>query len=336
MKRNVCLLAMRTLMLSTLLSSAWATELPGYDFHYRISGDAAVAPVQVFDDGKHLYLQFKDQNVIPALFVHIQSGAVRLAVNKEFPYLVTDKLSQQVLVKLDGRQAMVTYTGGRALSDGGRMTGAAIAQAETGSAHIPSQLSSSSSNPFADNGNFSGELIFKQPQALPQSGQPAVAMPYIPAAQSNPVVQLNEMEKISLPGSSGVPLSVSVPLSVFNAESSAHHRPLYVVLRGDSMSRIAHRYGITVKQIMRLNQLNNANWLAIGQTLRIPARATLMQTEARMMPVNHAEHTTPTRAKRLMSWPSSQITVLRLAQHIDSTEFTQHLIKIKFTGRGNE
>jgi len=44
----------------------------------------------------------------------------------------------------------------------------------------------------------------------------------------------------------------------------------YVVQRGDNLYRIALRYGTTVQAIMNANGLRNANFIWVGQRLRIP------------------------------------------------------------------
>src|SRR5699024_10138642 len=43
----------------------------------------------------------------------------------------------------------------------------------------------------------------------------------------------------------------------------------YTVKRGDNMSTIAQRYGTTTKQIVRWNNLKNANLIRPGQRLRV-------------------------------------------------------------------
>jgi len=45
---------------------------------------------------------------------------------------------------------------------------------------------------------------------------------------------------------------------------------IYVVRAGDSLGRIAARYGITVQSLMRANGIRNANFIYIGQRLSIP------------------------------------------------------------------
>lgn len=45
----------------------------------------------------------------------------------------------------------------------------------------------------------------------------------------------------------------------------------YVVRRGDTLSKIARRYGTTVNAIVRLNRIENPNLIYIGQILQIPS-----------------------------------------------------------------
>lgn len=46
----------------------------------------------------------------------------------------------------------------------------------------------------------------------------------------------------------------------------------YVVVKGDTLSKIARQYGTTVGDIMRANKLNSSSILRIGQKLTIPAK----------------------------------------------------------------
>ena len=44
----------------------------------------------------------------------------------------------------------------------------------------------------------------------------------------------------------------------------------YVIKRGDTLTRIAHRYGTTVKKLMDMNhQITNANLIHTGATIRV-------------------------------------------------------------------
>ncbi|MCX7670282.1 MAG: LysM peptidoglycan-binding domain-containing protein [Anaerolineae bacterium] len=48
---------------------------------------------------------------------------------------------------------------------------------------------------------------------------------------------------------------------------------IHVVERGETLARIAARYGVTVQQITELNGITNPNLIYTGQKLRIPAAA---------------------------------------------------------------
>ena len=45
----------------------------------------------------------------------------------------------------------------------------------------------------------------------------------------------------------------------------------YTVKKGDTLSSIARKYGVSVQAIMKENNLNGSN-IQVGKTLRIPAR----------------------------------------------------------------
>lgn len=166
---------------------AGASELSGYDFHYAVSGDATVAPIQVFDDGQYLYLQFKSQVDIPAVFIHAANGMVRMDVHPEFPYFVLDNLSPEVVLKFGGKQAVVTYTGGRALLDGGQSHGTVQTGIQNMSASIPNNSPRKmNANAIKQISHFSGELFFVQnTRSTPVDTAPCIlTAPIAPATLS--------------------------------------------------------------------------------------------------------------------------------------------------------
>ena len=68
-------------------------------------------------------------------------------------------------------------------------------------------------------------------------------------------------QRLRIPGSAGAP-SASTP----SAAQGTH-----VVQRGETLARIARRYGTTINALMQANGLSNANFIYVGQRLRIPA-----------------------------------------------------------------
>ncbi len=58
------------------------------------------------------------------------------------------------------------------------------------------------------------------------------------------------------------------------AAGGAQQTTTYIVQRGDILSRIAARYGVTVQYLVRLNGLANADAIYTGQRLLVPATGT--------------------------------------------------------------
>ncbi len=245
-----------SLLSAAFLSISHASELPGYDFHYSSAGDTAVRPVQIFDDGSRLYLQFRDPDLIPALFVNTENGVMRLPVHQDFPYIVVDRLSPEILVKVGEQQALVHYDGGRPLTDNGSMTGSSRPLTVAASASIPPERDTGLSTPFARSENkdqFAGELIFNQAPVVPLTEpRSAATTRYLPANS---------------------PISALIPAAIKKSDS-------HIVSAGESISLIAQKYHVSVRQIILLNNLHNANLIYAGQKLVLPAE---IKTETRMI-----------------------------------------------------
>jgi len=62
-----------------------------------------------------------------------------------------------------------------------------------------------------------------------------------------------------------------MPASVF-AESSDRDGKVHVVRRGDTLAKIALRYGVSVTALSRANNVRNANVIYVGQRLVIPTK----------------------------------------------------------------
>ena len=245
-----------SLLSAAFLSISHASELPGYDFHYSAVGDGAVRPVQIFDDGTHLYLQFRDPDMIPAVFVNAENGIIRLSVHQDFPYIVVDRLSPEILVKVGEQQAIIRYDGGRSLTDNGSMTGSSEPLALASAASIPAESDPDPATPFSHSESpepFSGELIFNQtPTVIKTESHAATTGTYMPA-------------------NSAVPVSVPVALTKSN---------VHIVSAGESISLIAQKYHVSVHQLIILNNLHHVNLIYAGQKLLLPAE---IQGEAKII-----------------------------------------------------
>jgi len=61
-----------------------------YDFNWQLSGDPAVAPLQVFSGAGRTWLQFAPGRTPPALFAQTPAGLQPLTYTRQEPYLIVD------------------------------------------------------------------------------------------------------------------------------------------------------------------------------------------------------------------------------------------------------
>lgn len=59
------------------------TTMPGLDFAYELTGDPEAMPLQIFDDGKKTFFQFKKDADSPITFTEISGKAVLLALKSD-------------------------------------------------------------------------------------------------------------------------------------------------------------------------------------------------------------------------------------------------------------
>jgi len=78
-----------------------------FDFSWVLSGDRLAAPLQVFDDGRHMWLQFSPSQGIPQLLGHTPQGWMALDYAVQGAYVVLNSVWQQLQVKAGGLEALV-------------------------------------------------------------------------------------------------------------------------------------------------------------------------------------------------------------------------------------
>jgi hypothetical protein len=142
-----------------------------YNFDWELSGHRAVAPVQVFDDGRKTWLQFSPQQPVPAIFVGSDGGGRPLAYAQDGPYVV-----------LDGVWSVLVLRGGRLKStirrlndrDGGQH---AKNEAQQISGADARATASASATPVAVDGLETGHAVHSQgaSAAIPVAAADAVA-----------------------------------------------------------------------------------------------------------------------------------------------------------------
>jgi LysM repeat protein len=142
-------------------------------------------------------------------------------------------------------------------------------------------------------GDYDGGLSEAEYAAFLQGDAKTAAKGAAPVAPSQPPVRPSDGKQIAVPFKGEevieIPAPSTEPAARTKAEKArkdkdqkdAKAKPepgkkgettAYTVLRGDNLSRIAHKFGITVEDITRANGDMHPDTLRDGQVLNIPAR----------------------------------------------------------------
>lgn len=91
--------------------SADSMRVGAYDFGYLLSGDVRAKPVQVFDDGRSTYFQFRAGDAVPAIF-SAHGGLPQLLVpTQEGPYVRVPEINGRFVLQVGWAQAHVIHGG---------------------------------------------------------------------------------------------------------------------------------------------------------------------------------------------------------------------------------
>ena len=92
-------------------TGADSTRVGAYDFGYAASGDARARPIQVFDDGRSTFFQFRPGESVPAIFTH-KAGVPQLLVPfQEGPYIKVANVHGRFVLQVGRAQAAVVHAG---------------------------------------------------------------------------------------------------------------------------------------------------------------------------------------------------------------------------------
>ncbi len=109
LKRSLIFMA---ILAASLAHSSNSERIGAYDFSYDITGDVRVRPVQVFDDGRSTYFQFRSGDAVPAIFVMTTAGPVLSMPEFEGPYVRLPSISGAYLLRMGYGVGQVKYSGG--------------------------------------------------------------------------------------------------------------------------------------------------------------------------------------------------------------------------------
>jgi hypothetical protein len=90
------------------------------DFDWLLTGDRAVAPIQVFNDENQTWLQFAPDQVLPAIFVVASGREQPIRYRRQSPYAVVEGHWSEFVLHGGGLSARATYGGSRHASQATR------------------------------------------------------------------------------------------------------------------------------------------------------------------------------------------------------------------------
>jgi hypothetical protein len=82
-----------------------------FDFDYAAAGDVRAKPVQVFDNGRETYFQFRAGEAVPAIFSNKSNVPQLLQVTQEGPYVKVPEVHGRFVLQVGRAQANVVYSG---------------------------------------------------------------------------------------------------------------------------------------------------------------------------------------------------------------------------------
>ncbi|MFM0592732.1 transglycosylase SLT domain-containing protein [Paraburkholderia dilworthii] len=179
---------------STIAASA------AYNFGWTVTGADQAKPMQVFDDGSKVFVQFVDMKHIPAIFAETPNGRVLLRWDLQFPYAVIARPEQTLIFQSGTFEARASRTPGAAQSSASAASRDSVPA--TASTAASSPLSTPTSRDQKTARAASTDALWyvsspttskPQPQAstaqavpLQAATQPPSAPPSVPAPKAKP------------------------------------------------------------------------------------------------------------------------------------------------------
>jgi hypothetical protein len=99
-----------------------ATPKGALDFSWRLSGDRAVAPLQVFSDSTHTWLQWQTGQVLPAIFGLTEAGEQLVTYERHGPYAKLEGAWTRLVFRGAHQQAQARHVSSLAASQLGTVT----------------------------------------------------------------------------------------------------------------------------------------------------------------------------------------------------------------------
>lgn len=136
-------------------SSPVVAASANYNFGWTVTGADQAKPMQVFDDGSKVFVQFIDMKHVPAIFAETPNGRVLLRWDLQFPYAVIARAEQTLIFQSGSYEARATRSAAGALASApaaapaSGATNAANAATANAAGAKTAKAASSNANPSA-------------------------------------------------------------------------------------------------------------------------------------------------------------------------------------------
>ena len=106
----------------------------------------------------------------------------------------------------------------------------------------------------------------------PSAGQVAATTPAAAPSPTAGAAAPATVAAPTVPPATEAPAPTAAPPTEMPAPTAAPDYVEYTVQRGDSLKSIAAKYGVTIRDIIAVNQIPNPDSLTVGSVLRIPKK----------------------------------------------------------------
>jgi len=128
-----------------------------YDFSWRLSGERAIAPLQVFDDGRRTWLHFAPGQPLPAIFAVGRGGERPVPYRRRDPYVVIDGVWPALIMRGGNLRAMARRQAAAAFDETADPA-AALVPAADATADSPAAADGAVPAPHASTPAFHAEI----------------------------------------------------------------------------------------------------------------------------------------------------------------------------------
>ena len=251
------------------LSAHGAAGLGEYNFDYDIAGDKSIRPVQVFDNGRSVYIQLSARAKAPPAVMEKVGEQVRpVPFRYEYPYLVLDNVRGEIVLALDGRSVFVSRRSSGAVTGVATpiLVGRAVPPVVGGAAR-PAYPAAAPVAPAAGQPDYAGEMVYRQMRgsSLAPVHQPVRVAAAPSVADAAPVIRAPVPAQRGAVSSRDPGAAAQHYAAAGQVEKSIIHRVGY----GDTLARVAARYGVPAHRIAADNGITNPNLIRVGQALTI-------------------------------------------------------------------